>query len=102
VTDADTAGRKVRRYTLLERVVVLSIVVCVLIGMGTSWIALVRQNDIREGQEQVVCIARLTADFQAAVGDALAAPPAPNTARLEAVQEIARTSRRLHAIEHVC
>lgn len=92
---------RLRRYTFLERALILAITVGTLIGMGTAAIALSRQSALVEQQRQIVCIARLTADFQAAVGDAFAAPSSSD-ARTRAVVEITRTSKRLHAIEQVC
>lgn len=96
------AEAKVRRYTLLERALIAAIVLGAVVSMTIAMVALVRQNDIREQGRQAICIARLTADFQAAVGDALAAPPAPNPDRLEAVNRISRTASRLHAIDEAC
>lgn len=93
---------RVRRYTLLERALILCMAIGILIGMSTAAIAVDRQDAIREQQRQLGCIARLTADFQAAVGDALAAPPGPGPQRDQAVAEISRTARRLHMIERFC
>lgn len=93
---------KVRRYTFLERLLILAIVIGVVIGMGTAFVAVARQNDIRDANRRLTCITRLTADFQAAVGDALAAPPAPNQARLDATHRIAVTARRLHESDRLC
>lgn len=97
-----TPATKVRRWTLVERAMVSLLVVGAVFGMAIAGTALVRQNAIRESQSEQACIARLTADFMAAVGDALGAPPAPNPARDEAVAAITRSADRLHRVDQVC
>jgi hypothetical protein len=96
------AERKVQRYTLLERLLFTLLALISAGGIIVGAVAIIRQNAIAEATERSTCIARITADFQAAVGDALGAPPAPNTERLIAVERIKRTSARLHHIDKVC
>lgn len=104
-----TAEAKVRRYTFLETFLFVALIIILVTAAVFAMVAYERQDTIsdstdviRDSTQRVECIARLTADFQGYVGDALAAPPAPNPERTEAVEGIARTAALLHGLERSC
>ncbi len=105
----ETETNRVRHYTFLEQVTIALIGVAVVIGMLIAAVSLVGQGDIKEsqrvirrGQRQQVCFAKFQSDFMAAVGDALAAPPAPNPDRFIATEQIEMAARRLKQVGKVC
>lgn len=95
-----TASERVNRFVGSALVVVAGVAIVVTLVVGT--LALTRQAQIRDAQREQSCIARLTADFQAAVADAFAAPPAPNPARDRAVARIEDAAVRLHHLHDAC
>lgn len=60
------------------------------------------QREIRRVQQQTLCIARLQSAFEAAVGSALSAPPAPNPAREFASKAIQRSADQLSQAAKRC
>jgi len=90
------------RYVIFQRVLIGAAILIAVITLLVSGTALNRQGGLQRTQNQLVCITRLQANYMAAVGDALAAPPAPNTERFLATEEIEAVARQLHHIEKVC
>lgn len=93
-----------RRFHVAFAVIVVTALVVVSVG-----VALARQGQLlrkAESSEAVLkrqeCIGEITAKFQAAVGDALLAPPAPNPARTDAVDRIKAAAQRLHHLDRYC
>lgn len=106
---AMSAAQRYTRYQHLERAIVIIAGLVIVLALTVGAVALVRQGDIRETQAEIrrsiaaqECIATLTADFQAAVGAALAAPPAPNTARNVATEAIAASAEALRNYRTLC
>lgn len=98
----EAVRRRLDRYTLLEKLLTISLFMILMAAIVVSSVAFARQNTIQDTQERLSCVTSLTADFQAAVGDALSAPPAPNPARDAATASIAQTARKLHHPEKYC
>ena len=101
--------RSVRRRTVLNRLFVVALVLLFVGAVVLASVAMAGQQnirrvelEIRESQERSLCLTELQADFEAAVGVALNAPPAPNPARDKAVQDIASSAARLKRSAKLC
>ncbi len=96
------AHERSKRYGRMEMLTLIVIVVFVAIGLSLGLYFKSRQDNIRHLQERQTCIVLLNAEFDSAVADALAAPPAPNPMRDAAVARLHAVSNELHHIETVC
>jgi type II secretory pathway pseudopilin PulG len=108
---AQLKGGYERNRRRSERALITSIVGLLIIVLAATIlvVTLNRQTDIRDSitqtrdsQRQQACIARITAEFQGAVGDALLAPPAPNAARTNAVDRIQTAANKLEHLDRYC
>lgn len=99
---AHHAAVRVRRWGVLERLLVGAIVVAVVVALGIAAFALVRQNEVLESSRRQDCTTRLIGNALGAAFVALAAPPAPNTARTDAVAEGLTWAHRLKHLDRYC
>ena len=100
--NSDNAQKRVSRWSLFERVLVTTLIVVILMAAGVGAWGVINQNDLKKATKQNECIARLTADILAYVGDAFKAPPAPNNDRTQAVDGIINSAAKLHSIDKYC
>lgn len=104
--EIEDAARKVGRYQLIERLIaataVLLLMVLLAVFVVQNVVLLGRLNDIERVQRQQSCTADAIATFAAAVGEALAAPPAPNPQRNLATAEIGRAAEALRHLDDAC
>lgn len=103
------AATRVQRWTFTQTLLGLALLVVFVGGALFATFAVARQSDIRDSvhsQSAILkrqeCISEINAEFQAAVGDALLAPPAPNAARTDAVMRIQSAAEKLHHLERYC
>lgn len=102
VQDAERAADRFLLHRRREEVFALIAVILFAIVTFGGYLGYRRQADIRDTTHKVECIARITAEFQAAVADAFITPPAPNAARTEAVARIEASSRKLKNLDRYC
>lgn len=102
LADALTAQGRERRYRRIEVIVVAAVLLLAVIFGPIAYTATQRQEELRDLSRQSVCIAEATADAIGGIADALAAPPAPNTSREQAVHDILRAARKLHDVGKMC
>lgn len=91
-----------RRSRAAEILVAVCMVVLMIGAVAMSSVSVYRQNAVQRSVETQECIARVTADFQSAVADALAAPPAPNAERELATDRIRKSARHLRSLDTIC
>lgn len=99
---ADKAAEHWMRMHRLEKVFLTIVVLLSLVVAAVSTFAIVRQEEIKNSQVRQECVVRITAEFQGAVAEAFAAPPAPNQARDESVAKIEQAAHKLSNLDDHC
>lgn len=101
--------RAVEKFNRRVGLLVGALVVLLLISsIGTGVLLYQSQQRIRilsaltAQSERTDCSLQLQADYDAAVGRAFAAPPAPSPERALAAEDIARASQRIHNHKQTC
>lgn len=100
--EAFAAVDRSRRYHQIERRMMIWTAVVLVVALAVGVFFAARQNEIRGLIRRQECVARITAEFQGAVAEALAAPPAPNPARATAIDGINASARRLRDLDSEC
>lgn len=90
------------RIALAAIVVTVLVVVVIAVSLARQGALLHKVDSSAAVLKRQECIGEITAEFQAAVGDALLAPPAPNPARTDAVERIQAAAHRLHHLDRYC
>lgn len=94
--------RAQQRRTRVVGALVASLAAILIGALVVAGLALGELSGLRGDALKSACSDRLVADFAAATGRALAAPPARNAARTASVKDILRSADRLARSDRVC
>ncbi len=102
LAEALAAQDRARRYGRIELIVFIAATIVIGLALLIGVPARIAQSDIKGVGEQNACIARANAAAIAGIGKALAAAPAPNPTREDAVTKIIEATRKLRDVEKMC
>ena len=98
----DAAEKSLRRWSFLERLLALVIALGIVAALATSGISLFIEQANRRDRQRADCVARIQGTVLGDAFAALAAPPAPSSARATAIAVGLHDVARLQHIDQHC